>query len=91
MTENKEQLKNVMEAIESKVEKQVLNIMNPGNTVYIKKNDKPIPTNIGKIFSEEETQKSMDKLTNIMKGGCDDFFQKMGRHPTYSEMRSMMG
>ena len=32
-----------------------------------------------------------DSLKNIMKDGSNEFVKKMGRNPTYSEMREMYG
>ena len=39
----------------------------------------------------EQTNSMLDSLKNIMKDGSNEFVQKMGRNPTYSEMRQMYG
>ena len=41
--------------------------------------------------SPEQTDHMVDSLQNIMKDGSDEFVKKMGRNPTYSEMREMYG
>jgi hypothetical protein len=41
--------------------------------------------------SPEQTDHMVDSLQNIMRDGSNEFVKKMGRNPTYSEMRKMFG
>ena len=94
MSENKEQLSIVMKEIEEKTTKKVSDLMNPepvnletskikmtANPLYSRGLKKTVP------LSEEEKvsiENSMDRLTNILKEGGDEFKEKMGRNITYS-------
>jgi hypothetical protein len=43
------------------------------------------------VNSNITIDKSCDLLKNVMKMGTEEFKAKMGRYPTYSEMRDMFG
>lgn len=43
------------------------------------------------VNSNIPMDKSCDSLKNVMKMGTEEFKEKMGRYPTYSEMREMFG
>jgi hypothetical protein len=45
------------------------------------------------LLSKTTTDQAIitDSLQNIMKDGSNEFVKKMGRNPTYSEMREMFG
>ena len=50
-----------------------------------------ISKNSNQPNSPEQTNHIVDSLQNIMKDGSNEFVKKMGREPTYSEMRGMYG
>ena len=92
MSENKDELKIVMEEIEEKTTKKVLELMNP-EPVTSKMTDNPLYCRGLPLIAEEKESINiaMERLTDIMKEGGDEFKKKMGRNMTYSEMRAMMG
>jgi hypothetical protein len=89
MSENKDELKIVMEEIEEKTTKKVLELMNSdqvmtANPLYCR--------GLPLVAEEKESINiAMERLTDIMKEGGDEFKKKTGRNMTYSEMRAMMG
>jgi|UniRef100_A0A6C0IC81 hypothetical protein len=73
-----QQRNELMKKLEVDVEQKVIQL--------VSKNKNTIQSN-----STEQTNHMVDSLQNIMKDGSNEFFQKMGRNPTYSEMREMYG
>jgi len=64
----------------------------PRNEV-MKKLEKDAEQKVAQLLSKTSTDQSSitESLQNIMRDGSNEFFQKMGRNPTYSEMREMYG
>lgn len=76
----------IMKDIEEKTEKIVKVAIETGKIV----NPRDL-LNPEKKISTEEKNNNENILQNIMKSGENEFKQKTGRYPTYSEMRSMYG
>ena len=59
----------------------------------MKKLEKDAEQKVAQLLSKTTTDHAIitDSLKNIMKDGSNEFVKKMGRNPTYSEMREMYG
>ena len=63
----------------------------PRNEV-MKKLEKDAEQKVVQLLSKTTDHASItESLQNIMRDGSNEFVQKMGRNPTYSEMREMFG
>jgi DNA anti-recombination protein RmuC len=64
----------------------------PRNEV-MKKLEKDAEQKVAQLLSKTSTDQASitESLQNIMRDGSNEFLQKMGRNPTYSEMREMFG
>jgi len=71
----KPNIKKVMEEIETKTEKKIERLFSNKNPIYEIKNNPKVG----------------DTLVSIMSEGASEFKDKTGRNMTYSEMRQMYG
>ena len=63
----------------------------PRNEV-MKKLEKDAEQKVAQLLSKTTDQASItESLQNIMRDGSNEFVKKMGRNPTYSEIREMFG
>jgi len=59
----------------------------------MKKLEKDAEQKVAQLLSKTSTDQASitESLQNIMRDGSNEFLQKMGINPTYSEMREMFG
>jgi hypothetical protein len=61
------------------------------NELSDKVNKKAVETTVSSLSKNEDADKTIKNLSNIMNDGAKEFENRVGRPMTYAEMRSMWG
>jgi hypothetical protein len=61
------------------------------NELSDKVNKKAVETTVSALSKNEDADKTIKNLSNIMNDGAKEFENRVGRPITYAEMRSMWG